>query len=231
MTRRPARGERGQALPALALIAAGLVAFTVFVVVPLGSATDRRAEARTAADAAALAALESATDGMRGIGTILPPGLGGAPGSGQVILDVLDRLEGEGELAAADYAERNDAVLVDFDMAISLAGSQPVIEAYAETRGQEQVESTTQYARATATARLDVLGGLCGVGNAWGLELDDGTCRKVSDLLDPPEEPSPSPTPTPTGTETASPSPTPTPTPSPTPHRTPLRLSDPYLVR
>ena len=102
---------------------------------------------------------------------------------------------GEGELAAADYAERNDAVLVDFDMAISLAGSQPVIEAYAETRGEEQVESTTQYARATATARLDVLGGLCGVGNAWGLELDDGTCRKVSDLLDPPEEPSPSPTP------------------------------------
>ena len=207
VTRRPARGERGQALPALALVVAGLVAFTVFVIVPLGSATDRRAEARTAADAAALAALDSVAEDLRGIGTILPPGLGGNPGNGVAILDVLADLEAAGAVAAEDYAARNDARLVDFDMDISLAATRPVVIAYARTESVDAIETTSQKAHAEATARLDVLGGFCGVGNAWGLELDDGTCRKVTDLLDPPEEPSPSPTPTPTGTETASPSP------------------------
>jgi hypothetical protein len=225
------RRERGQALPALALIAAGLVAFTVFVIVPLGSATDRRAEVRTAADAAALAAVESAADGLRGIGTILPPGLGGDPGNGNAIQNALDRLEGDGSVAAADYAARNDAELVDFVMTVSLASGHPVIEAYARTRSEETIETTDQYARAEATARIEVLGGLCGVGNAWGLELDDGTCRAVGDLLDPPPTPSPSPTPLPTGTETESPSPSPTPTPSPTRSRAPLRLTEPYLVQ
>lgn len=231
MTRSTARGERGQALPALALIAAGLVAFTVFVIVPLGSADDRRAEVRTAADAAALAGVEAAADVLRGIGTILPPGLGGVPGNGGVIQAALDRLQGDGATAAADYAGRNDADLTDFVLTVSLSGGRPVLEAHAETRSQEPIVDTSQYARSEATARLDVLGGLCGVGNAWGLELDDGTCRKVTDLLDPPPEPTPSPTPTPTGTETASPSPTPTPTPSRLPGRRPLRLSDTYLVQ
>jgi hypothetical protein len=233
MSRSIVRGERGQALPALALIAAGLVAFTVFVVVPLGSADDRKAEVRTGADAAALAAVESAADDLRGIGTILPPGLGGLPGNGDIILGILDGLQGNAETAAADYAARNDSDLIDFRMTVSLAGPRPIIEAYAKTRSRDAIEDTTQYARAEATARLDVLGGFCGVGGVWGLELDDGTCRSVLDLLEPPEppEPSPTPTPTPTGTETPSPSPTPTPTPEPLPHRRPLHLADPYLIQ
>jgi len=56
------RSERGQALPALALIVAGLVAFTTFVIVPLGSADDRRAETRTGARTAAASTARSAFD-------------------------------------------------------------------------------------------------------------------------------------------------------------------------
>lgn len=222
--------ERGQALPALALIVAGLVAFTVFVIVPLGSANDRRAETRTAADAAALAAVDSAADSIRGIGTVLPPGLGGLPGGADALLRALDRLEPEGYAAAADYAGRNDADLTDFRMTISLRGGRPVIEAYAATRSDQPIESTDRFAHAEATARLDVLGGLCGVGNAWGLELDDGTCRSVVDLLAPLPTPTPTPTPTDPGDETEPPTPSPTPTPSDLPRPRPMRVSDLYLV-
>jgi hypothetical protein len=227
------RRERGQALPALALIVAGLVAFTVFVMVPLGSANDRRAQTRTAADAASLAAVDSAAESIRGIGSLLLPGLGGPPGSGNGLLDLLDGLEAEGQAAALEYAARNDAELVDFRMTVSLAGARPVIEAYAATRSDRQIESTDSYAHAEATARTDVLGGLCGIGGVWGIDLDDGTCRSITDLLDPLPEPTPTPTPTETDDEDdedEEEEPAPTPTPPDLPEPQPLRVTDPFLV-
>lgn len=221
------RSERGQALPALVLIATGLVAFTVLVIVPLGSATDRRAEARTAADAAALAAVDAVAENARGLGTLLPPGLGGDPGNGKALLNALERLDENGAAAAADYAARNGGELVDFSLTLSVAEGRPVVRAYARTRGVRPVETTDQHAYASATAEVRVLSGLCPAGNAWGLELDDGTCRGVADLLDPP--PTPSPTPSGDG-PSASASPSPTESPSPLPGWRPLRLSEPILV-
>jgi Putative Flp pilus-assembly TadE/G-like len=229
-------GEQGQALPALVLVVVALLAFTVFVIVPLGSASDRRAESRTAADAAALAAVDSAAESIRGIGAVLPPGLGGSPGGADALRRTLDRLEPEGYAVAADYAGRNDGDLRDFRMTIFLAGGRPVIEAFAAIRSDEQIEATDRYAQAKATARVDVLGGLCAAGGAWGLELDDGSCRAIDDLLAPLPTPTPTPTPTPSPTSTgtrspsATPSPSPTPTPSELPRPRPPRVSDPYLV-
>jgi hypothetical protein len=223
------RSERGQALPALALIVAGLVAFTTFVIVPLGSADDRRAETRTGADAAALAAVDSVRDGLIALANVLPPGLGGGPGNGNILLDGLDRLPSDAAVAADDYARRNDSDLTDFQLTIDLDGLRPVIRALAHTRNQDAVETTDRFARAQATAELDVLHGFCGVDGAWGLELDDGSCRSLADLLDP-LPPTPTPTPTPTGTTSPTPTPTPTPTPEPLPHRVPLDLSDPALI-
>jgi hypothetical protein len=206
-------------LPALALICAGLVAFTVFVIVPLGSANDRRAQSRTAADAAALAAADSAATSIRAIGTALLPGLGDAPGSAETLLTTLDGLEAAGQVVAADYANRNDSDLTDFRMTISLAGRRPVIETFAATQSRNRIETTDRYAHGQATSRIEVLGGLCGVGDAWGVELSDGSCQAIDDLSaplpPPPHHPHPPHHP---------------PAPDP-PTALELRVSDPYLVR
>jgi hypothetical protein len=197
MTGIRSRGERGQALPALALLVSALVMFTLVVIVPMGSAADRRAEARTGADAAALAALRAVVEDLDGLDALLPPGLGGTVAEGQALEQTLDLMGSRSQAAAAEYAVRNDTNLVDFDIDISLAARRPMIQAYAATRSQQDIVDTNQRANAQARAQLRVADGLCGVGGGWGLELSDGSCRSLADLLIEPPPPLPDPPPPP----------------------------------
>lgn len=179
------REESGQVFPAMVVVVLGLVGFTLFVIVPLGSGADRRAEVSTAADAAALAALVDVGESVRGIGTLLPPGLGGDPGDGDAISAILDDLESSGCDAAMRYAEENNTDLVYCDVSIDF----PYVTSYAETRHDSTVEDTGVRLDAEASAEMGIRSGLCESGAGLGLELEDGSCSSITDLLEPPEPP------------------------------------------
>ncbi len=187
-THRPERDEAGQVFPAMVLVVVALLAFTLYVIVPLGSGADRRAEVSTAADAAALAALVEVGQSVQGIGTLLPPGLGGDPEDGDTLSAVFDGLADRGCDAAVRYAEDNNAELLSCEVRIDF----PYVTAYAETRHESTVEDTDLRLTAEATAEMEILSGLCPAGPGLGLELEDGSCTALDDLIDlpePPEEP------------------------------------------
>lgn len=98
--------ERGAAASAL-LVTALLIGFAAFVylAVPFGSATDAKAQNRTAADAAALAGAEGVREDL-----LASIGSDGVPGS----WTDLPGAAGMGQAAAAEYAELNDARLVEY---------------------------------------------------------------------------------------------------------------------
>ncbi len=106
MTPSRTRDERGAAASAL-LVTALLVGFAAFVylAVPFGTATDAKAQNRTAADAAALAGAEGVREDL-----LASIGSDGVPGS----WTDLPGAAGLGQAAAAEYAELNDARLVEY---------------------------------------------------------------------------------------------------------------------
>lgn len=181
------RDESGQIFPAMAVVVLGLLAFTLYVVVPLGSGADRRAEVTTAADAAALAALTDVAESVRGIGTLVPPGLGGDPGDGDALVAVFDGLEERACDRARQYAADNNAELADCDVTVDL----PYVTAYAATRHDSTVEDTELRLTAEATAEMEVLSGLCRAADGIGVLLEDGSCSGLDDLVEVPEPPDP----------------------------------------
>jgi hypothetical protein len=153
--------DEGSVLPALVVAVLGLVAFTVFTMVPLGSAADERAKARTAADAGALAAASRVKLNVTEVYQELadaPPSRSPRPTPGEVV----DRVFRGACDEARDFAIRNGAA----------AGSVQCIrsgtwEFTVSVRMAQPIEDTTQHASARAAARLNAPGlrvggaGLC----------------------------------------------------------------------
>jgi hypothetical protein len=198
----PLRDDEGSVLPALVVAVLGLVAFTVFVMVPMGSVADERAKARTAADAGALAAASRVKLNLEQ----LYPELVDRPAPPLSRADVVNRVfQGSCE-AARSYAVRNGAA-----SSVQCLRS-GMWEFTVSVRMAQPVEDSSVHATATAAARLDAPGLRVGA---------DGLCVELPDgdelCLPRPEPPAP-----------ATPPPTPTPTPEPEPP--PLPALDVVLV-
>jgi len=134
----------------------------------VGSLTSERRQATAAADAAALAAagvwdehLGRLFGSESGVGLW---GLVGVPVLGDGAYHAM-------RAAAADYAERNDADLIDFRVDTWAR------DVYVEVRHRRPVLGTDQRLETAATAHIELTGGLCSVGGAIGV-LDDGWCRR-----------------------------------------------------
>lgn len=200
MTRRrfvcvgPAADE-GQASITLIPLVAGLVAFSLVFLLPLGDATNSRTQTRTAADAAALAAAEAwkadvVTAFERATNA---PGEGNAYGLLRQLLRSPVSEYGRGSAdAARRFAARNDGTVLALEPRPTAGG----LEYRVRTQSQQQVEETTQFTYGEASARVELRGGLCfvGGGTALGLVLN-GRCSSV--LPDPPLPPPPPPPPPP----------------------------------
>ena len=104
------RDDAGQVATAV-LVAAmlGTIAVLVLVLLPLAGATDQRSRAQTAADAAALAHVDSLG---RGVGRALGRPLGFGGGRLDRLVDCVD-----GRAAADDFAARNGAATTNDDLA------------------------------------------------------------------------------------------------------------------
>jgi hypothetical protein len=177
------RGDEGSVLPALVVAVLGLVAFTLFTMVPLGSAADERAKARTAADAGALAAATQVRFNLEPLYAELAdlPRAGPRPTPG----DIASRLLRGACDEALRYAVRNGAAGSSVQCARS-----GMWEFTVSVRMAQPIEDTTQYASATATARLDAPGlrigssGLC-------VDLPAGGELCLPRPPEPPEPPAP----------------------------------------
>lgn len=122
LTHRPQQGERGAA--ALSLLTVGiLVALAIFTVMalPLTKASDAKAKSNSAADAAALAGVDSIRLDLRDALTTK-----GWLGDWNLYGDLI----GGGMESARDYASRNDATLVTYHADLLH------LEVYAKVRGR-----------------------------------------------------------------------------------------------
>jgi hypothetical protein len=152
-------------------VAVGMLTAAVLVVTMLGSATNDRRQAGTAADAAALAAAQEWNEHL---GLLHGLHLGASePGAFWGIAEEAllgPDLEEEMNEAARAYAERNGAELVD-EPEIDPAR----LQVTARVRHDESVPGTEIRSEATATAGVTLRGGLClgGEGLGW---LIDGLC-------------------------------------------------------
>ena len=171
--------ERGSVTVFL-VAAVFIVTFVAFAfLIPLGQTIVDRRTASTAADASALAAVGMWRDALRATHADAVDAaddgefwsvLGRSPGS--------YRPAGMGD-AAADFAARNDSVLMEFSVD-ARAG-----EVSVEVRSRQPVPETEQYVYSTATAALVFERGLCLRGGVVGIRVGDG-CMATS-----PPEPSP----------------------------------------
>ncbi|WP_164545106.1 pilus assembly protein TadG-related protein [Antribacter gilvus] len=163
----------------------GILSVAILVIVMVGSATDDRRRASAAADAAALAAAQEWDGRLKGLhGLHLGAGehstfwqLAGLPVEESLTYDAM-------AAAASDFAARNGAELTDLDV------DPGRLEVTASVRHLDTVPRTDVRQAATATARIELSGGLCLDGGRLGWEVN-GTC-----LSAPPPEPTPSPSPT-----------------------------------
>ncbi|GAB2451736.1 hypothetical protein [Xylanimonas ulmi] len=154
------------AVPAVA----GLVGLALALILMLGSATADKRESVTAADAAALAAAQEWDRRLRLVfdrHVALPDpaawwALAGGPALTGATHEAMRR-------SAADYARRNGAQLVGFDVD---AASRTVS---VRVRHEATVPRTEARMRATASARVTLRGGLCVAGGRLGY-LIDGSC-------------------------------------------------------
>lgn len=179
-------GDAGQVAPVVALLVVLSLAFLGMVLLQLGRAADLRGGAQSAADAAALAAIDRGRDDI--VASLRRGDLRGAQ----------EGLTGSRRAMAARasaYAEENDARLVDIRFA-----SRWEVLTVVRTVGEvddEPVEVTgDRRGRGVAQARLAV-------------SPDPASC-----VIELPERP-PSPSPIASPTATVAPSPTPTPDPLP----------------
>ena len=201
---RAAVGDRGATNLLLVPAVVAIVAGTLLVVTVLGSATNDEREARTAADAAALAAADQWRDGVRSAfdaarwstdpvgfwrfaGTDL-----GALGSPAVVD------------AARGFALANDAELLEVSLDAATAS------VTVRVRTLDPVPRTGDRTEQRATAELVLRSGVCRSGSRLGY-LVGSTCRTSA----PPPAPVPTPSVVPTPDPSASPTPTPTPPPPP----------------
>lgn len=178
--------ERGSLHVATIPAAVGIVSVAILVIVMVGSATDDHRRASAAADAAALAAAEEWDDrlsGLHGLHLGAPEHamfwqLAGRPVTESLAYDAM-------VAAASDFAARNGAELTDLDV------DPDRLEVTAAVRHLDTVPHTDVRQTATATARIEISGGLCLDGGRLGWEVD-GRCLSTA----PPE---PTPTPSATG--------------------------------
>lgn len=193
--RRP-RGDAGQVTTALLFAAVlGALVLLLSVLLPLAGATDQRSRAQTAADAAALAAVDRLGRGVEDL-VGRPVGFDG---------DRLRPLVGcRAGLAAADtYAGRNGADVTAYDAhdcGRSLRSTAVTVDVL-----MQDALPTGQRSRARAAAGMDLPLGPC--------RLSPDPAELIRDLTAPPPPPPPPPPPDPEG----KPKPTPTPTPPPEP--------------
>lgn len=166
----PEDRERGSMHVMTIPIAVGMVTVAVLVVTMLGSATDDRREAGTAADAAALAATQEWDEhlgllhGLH-LGVSEPEEFWGL--AEEALLS--QGLQQEMREAAEVYAERNGAELVGFDV----DPDQLLVTVRVEH--DEAVPGTAIRPEASATAGITLRGGLCVDGDGLGW-LIDGLC-------------------------------------------------------
>jgi hypothetical protein len=151
-------------------IAVGMVTVAVLVVTMLGSATDDRREAGTAADAAALAATQEWDEhlgllhGLH-LGVSEPEEFWGL--AEEALLS--QGLQQEMYEAAEAYAENNGAELVGFHV------DPERLLVTARVEHDEAVPGTAIRPEASATAGITLRGGLCVDGDGLGW-LIDGLC-------------------------------------------------------
>lgn len=181
--------DDGQAMLMLIPIVAGLVAFSLAFLLPLGDASNRRTQTSAAADAAALAAAEAWRTDVVSVfeGAVRAPGEGQALGLLRQLLgtSVVD-FGGNAEQQARLFADRNEATVLGVDVRPTAGG----MEYRVRTRSQQTVAETTQYTYGEATARVELRGGLClrGGGRSLGLVLA-GVCQAALPEVALPEVP------------------------------------------
>jgi hypothetical protein len=158
MSRRPAlriprRDDDGQLVTAvmIGVMLIGLM-ITFQVLLPIGQATDQKAGARTAADAAALGAATEMSQGLPGAVVGAAGALTGVAGLPALLNSIGC---GNGAAAALDYAKRNGADLTSYDCNLR-EGTVDVT-----VRGDEASLRTSGHALADARARFGPALGPC----------------------------------------------------------------------
>ncbi len=184
---------------------AGILGAAILVIVMVGSATTDRRQATTAADAAALAAVDVWRDNIQHDYLVAA-----AAHDENDFWDFAGRrlssFAGPSLTAAAQaLADDNDADVVAMSVDPSTG------EVTVRVRSRTVVPHTSTLMASVSTARLEFLGGACRSGVRVGFWVS-GVCRTSA-------PPTPTPTPTPTSP------PPPTPTPTPTPFHPPAGLS------
>lgn len=177
----PEDRERGSMHVMTLPIAVGLLTAAVLVITMVGSATNDRREAGTAADAAALAATQE-WDEHLGLLHGLHLGVSEPEAFWELAEEALlgPDLRREMQEVAETYAEANGAELVGLHVDTAR------LRVTAEVRHEETVPGTEVRSTASATAGITLSGGLC-VGDDGLGWLIDGLC-----LTEPePEEESP----------------------------------------
>jgi type II secretory pathway pseudopilin PulG len=195
------RGEAGQMAPLAAIFVTVSLAALGLLFLQYGRATDVRAEAQTAADAAALAA---ADDYARQVEELLD-----GPGLGRVIQFLRNPLPDQTSMsnAAARLATDNDSSIRDIDF----DGNQVAVLVATDAQVPDEPAPVPGDRRGTSTAQAETVFPI--------LE----TCRIEAQ---PEPTPSPSPSPTPSPGPSASPSPSPSPPPPPPPPLPDLLICD-----
>lgn len=170
MRRTPEDRERGSMHVMTIPIAVGMVTVAVLIISMLGTATNDRREAGTAADAAALAATQE-WDEHLGLLHGLHLGVSEPEAFWELAEEALlgPDLEREMRAAAEVYAERNGARLAGFDI------DPGQLQVIVRVEHEETVPGTGVRPEAFATAGITLSGGLCVAdgGPGW---LIDGRC-------------------------------------------------------
>lgn len=161
-------GERGSMHVMTIPVAVGLLTVATLVITMMGSATNDRRQAGTAADAAAIAAAQAWDDHLGGIHGLHR--LSGDRGAfwglfEEILLTVV--VEREMYVAAEEYAERNGAELVDMDV------DPDRLQVSVRVRHEDEVPVAETRAEAGATAQIRLQGGLCLGGDGLGWVIDD----------------------------------------------------------
>lgn len=212
MSRDQRAGERGMASTVLIIAIPALVAVALLFVTMLSDGLSRRTRTSTAADAASLAAAEQwrsyVDDVLNGADGLAPD-------------RTLDRLQplltadaatldaSRIQRRARDLAGANDATLLSLSTRLTGRG----VEFSVRTRSLRPANDTAIRLESSATAVVEVSGGVCFRGSRLGLLLG-GSCTGWDDIeeyLNPP--PPPAPPEEEDEDDAAEPTPTPTPTP------------------
>ncbi|MGV8977015.1 MAG: pilus assembly protein TadG-related protein [Cellulomonas sp.] len=183
--------DRGSVSLFLIPATVALLFVTLLAIAVLGSATNDRREATTAADAAALAAADQWKSSLKDYFD-LHAGASDHDAfwalAGTRMQDVTSQPAMQAN--ASSFAARNDAELIDFTVDYATA------QVSVRVRNNDTVPQSRKRVESTATAGLELRSGLCRSGVRLGY-LIGGTCRTSPEVL-----PTPTPVPTPSPDET-----------------------------